>query len=584
MSIRLWVTALLLAGAAPRSTVTAQDEFESSLPEDTLFFLSVDHPRDLLTAFQATSWGQMFADSELASARDGLQKVLNQFVADAREHLGFDPTEILQMVEGSVALCVLDLFDPEVTASLDPDNTNPAVARLADVGQQGEGLLAHIDQLFESLVEEGRFIQSTEELFGTDVTVLSEASEQHDSVLRYGILGTTYVMTSSSGELEAKQYHAQLLEGLSSNVEDSLQQNEEFQVSLAAQEERGVRVFLNLGGLIQRLVEIRTREDEEFADFATELGLRGLSAASGLLSFEDSALRLRLDCGFSGQGMIQGLLQTLCKPGKFHSVAVTPPDILSLAALRLDLEAGLTQLIQLLGDDGLQPADEEQMQEFLGFHWRNDLLPLLEGEFSFQVGTVAPEEALPGTEDSPTNWCVLLSLKDGPGFRTLLDGVLRKRGMHVARRKQEFLGFDVYVVPVFPPFSVIYAVLEDLVVLSMSPTMVQDVLRRKANPDLPALGNSEGFQEALKILPEDGVVLTANNQATVAQQLVTVLTLLPQFLESDVEDLADLVSSDGEIVLPELPDRGLMEKYFPKPSVGLLRVTEDGVFFDSIHP
>jgi len=69
--------------------------------------------------------------------------------------------------------------------------------------------------------------------------------------------------------------------------------------------------------------------------------------------------------------------------------------------------------------------------------------------------------------------------------------------MHAARKKSEFQGFEVYSVPVMP-FTLHYAIVDDFAVVSLSPTLLQDVLRRKSDKELKNLATDAGFKREVE--------------------------------------------------------------------------------------
>jgi len=78
--------------------------------------------------------------------------------------------------------------------------------------------------------------------------------------------------------------------------------------------------------------------------------------------------------------------------------------------------------------------------------------------------------------------------------------------MHAARKKSEFQGFEVYSVPIMP-MTLHYAIVDDVAVLSLSPTLLQDVLRRKSDKELKNLAADPSFKRELEGLTSNASIV-----------------------------------------------------------------------------
>jgi hypothetical protein len=135
-------------------------------------------------------------------------------------------------------------------------------------------------------------------------------------------------------------------------------------------------------------------------------------------------------------------------------------------------------------------------------------------------------------------------------------------------------------------------VLDDLLVLSLSPSMVKDVLRRKANPELPSLMTVKGVIERNELLPPERTALVVQS---VTEQMTGVLTSMSAFApafdemgvwvdeqglpEGNFFDFKGLVESLGAV------DPAVIEKYYRGAfSLQSISLSEEGILFVSTGP
>jgi hypothetical protein len=67
--------------------------------------------------------------------------------------------------------------------------------------------------------------------------------------------------------------------------------------------------------------------------------------------------------------------------------------------------------------------------------------------------------------------------------------------MYALRKRSEFEGFEVFSIASMA--TVHYAIVSDFMVISPSQTLLQDVLRRKSNQELPQLATDAAFKRQL---------------------------------------------------------------------------------------
>jgi hypothetical protein len=299
---------------------------------------------------------------------------------------------------------------------------------------------------------------------------------------------------------------------------------------------------------------------------------------------QGSTTAMRLD--WPGEGWIQRILRHVCVPGDFPSLEYVSVDVRSFTALNVDL-AGMFDTVSrmLIEMDVITPSDLVQFltsaESEVGFNPRDDLLELLTGEFVFIVDDVDPSEALPIPGADAVNYALIVGLGDGVAFTTLVDGVIRKLGFHVGRKSEEFQGFQVYQVPMpIMTLSLGYAVLDDMAVLSLSPTMLRDVLRRKASADLPGITGSERYHEAVARVRAGYGMIGFSDTASDMKSMLRTLSNLDEYVDEDTDEDSPL----RWLARLLLPDEALVDDYFTGGTASVCTIDESGVYFESAGP
>ena len=147
------------------------------------------------------------------------------------------------------------------------------------------------------------------------------------------------------------------------------------------------------------------------------------------------------------------------------------------------------------------------------------------GERLFRL--LLPYERLMIAQDN-VNYALIVGLADGEAVRTLVDTAVQNSAFRAGIKREEFQGFDVYKITLMMGIFINWTVTDDMAVVSASPSMVQDVLRRKAAGDLPTVAGDEHFKQALSAHSDTYSVITYADAASTfnsqIEQLQAVLT------------------------------------------------------------
>ena len=568
-------------------TATSRAGLEEVLPEECLIFVGVNDLEQFKTGFEKTAWGRFLSDPEMTSMRELFQQKVTELGAEAEEEAGANPFDLVEMTSGSAAMFLLDLGLPADPAGA----PTMSMGVMVGVGERGDDFLTLVDELFEKSVTEGLTVRESEEEGDITVTVMRDAEEQEGSghEIRYAVTNQTFVLLIESEELLEKGYFGGLLDGLTGETENPLEAAEGYANSLAAGVGDGLQFFADLRRLVAQGIAASKASgemDEQMETIADALafGDLGYFSASLQLGEEGTAMDFGLD--WAGQGYLLEVLQSLLVTGSLETSRLMPNKPLSANMFFIDLLAGLDAGFAAAREIAPEQAKMAQDQMEMGFqqdgfHVRTDLLANLAGEIGFFTARIEDElDAMPGTEEDPQSFCSLISLKDGSKVESVIESILRTTGMHAARKREEFQGHALYSLPIPVLGSKArYTILDNMLVFSPSAELIQDVLRRKAQSDLPTLADNESFSAIFESVPDGQVTAAGYNDA--AASVKALLQGLQMIINEG--DLFDLGLGDEGLNL-ELPSPDLADKYFEASSVSVFKVSENGVRLTSKGP
>lgn len=614
--VALGLRALVVIGAIA-AVACGQSGFQRVLPPDTLVFVGVDDVRHYGASWLASPAGQMWRDPACAALRQTITEQIGVLGDEAEMALGVDVLKLPEMVEGPIAVALLDL-------AVQPGADEPmlAVCALADVGEHGDECRALLDGLAEHvLASQAGIVRSTQKVEQTDVVCFADArvDAQTGSRLRYAVAGSIAVVLVEVGGVTRDRLPT-ILAGLKSPPARSLAAEPTFSASLAGGANQTVRAWADVGRIIEHVhpaVPVAPKESAKVAvDVAASstdtldeaelaaaqeaaekerqmvaLGFRDLGVLSmgGHCGPEGSYGAVRLE--WRGNGWIPRILRNFFQPGTFSRLRYAPASARGVNALRIDLAGLFDDIVKAtMESGGCSPAevvrglhDAEQM---LGFNPRDDLLELFDGEFVLVSGEVDKTEALPALAEA-LNVAVIAGLRDPEQFKTFLEEIVHRLGLHVTQRTEEYEGVTIHSQAIFMvPVPICYAVVDDMLVLSGAPTMVKEIIHQRNTPDAPKLVELPAYRDAVAALRPGYGLLGYSDAASDMKSLLRFLDNAPEmFGDAKAEDMPFAVSGilDWLDQLP-LPDESVVDKYFHGGTATALTVDEGGIMLESAGP
>jgi hypothetical protein len=590
---KLQLTSLFVAGCvlAGASRISGQSQLLDALPADTVGVLAVDDIDHLKEVLSESRMGQLWADVALDDVRAEVDLLMDEVDGKAVELTGSSPFELLSLLHGPMCFAVLAL-EPRGS------EVDAAVVWMLDAGEEIDTFSEEVDRFVDWLVDAKGMVFKTETYGDTDAAVMVDP-EVPTAEARYGFVDSVLVISIQNASLE-RDVFGEIVDGLVGEARSSFTEESPYRYSLAATSGVEVRCWLNAGELVRLSLDMRDQRGTEVTnDDMIEMGLTNLSSFAATVEITPERSLTKVSLGFSGLGWMQEAMLAGVD-GQDPSLMQWVPESVSIAqALDLDLSAMFDAFLGVMMARDPEAArdmiaDMSEMEAGIGFHPRDDLLDNLNGQIAMFTGGVPVNEGLPFSAPSApaVNYTLMLGLSDGEAMSATLDGVVRSQGMHVARQLEEFEGYSMYSMPVLPGVMLCYAVLDDLLVLSLSPSMVKDVLRRKANPELPSLMTVKDVIERDESLPPERTALLVQSVADQMTGVLTSIAALPLALDQvglwadeqglprgELFDFMDLAESLGAV------DPAAIEKYYRGTfSLQSMSLSEEGILFVSTGP
>jgi len=536
------------APAAAPAAARVVAGYESVAPSDTLFFVGIDSVDELLAEWRASAHGRMVGDEAAAPLRDAFAALLEALAQSSKEELGVDVMELARMIDGRAGVAVGgDLFG---------ESKGHAFLAL-ESSQHAAELLAGATALAQKSVERGEAVLKSETVGAREVVQVTPLAEHDKGSFQIAGTGTTLAVGTAVGSGATSDWFARVLQGLDGEAGETLGASPAFLRSLAAKP-GGIKLFLDSGAAIRARLEPAGPDGDERPEMRTQrtLGLDQLGALAARLRLDAAEMRLEAHQAWTPVGLAK-VLMAFMNGGDHQLLKLLPVDAEMAFSLQLDLPSGLDAANALAVELGGRPlfgapaaeGSAPAAAEADAFEPRRDLLDHLDGRLALTMVAVPPEESLMGMglQGGPSmNLAVAVGVKNAAALAASIDKLLRSQGLHAARRKSEFEGYVIYTLPM-PPVPVSYAIVDDFIVVSPSATLLQDMLRRKSNVELPNLRSSPGFTanfDALSTAP--AFLLWASNSTELLDSISNSMRtpeIDPGYTEGDEEGDGE---EDGE--------------------------------------
>lgn len=586
---------LAVAGFAP--AVAAQG-FERALPDGTIAFVGVDDIAKMREAFTTSKFGDLWRDDACASMREAVSGWIDLMSEGMVREAGYDPFALLDAVKGPLGVAVLELTEPRKTGETSV-TMGGAFCVLADVGDGGEAVMAQIESALEKAEASGKFTRSADTAGDVEVTVLDlgDLQDADRMQVRFGLVGNVFMSVIASASFADRDHFGTIAESLNEAPQDALVDGDAFSRSLAADERPGMRGFVDTPALVSRLRALIALEaaDPDQQKVLDGLGLEGLGTLSmfseNIVSAGESEARL----DWSGQGAIVNCLTALLPVGEPKLLALVPETASEAYDVHVDLKAGFERITSTMKDLGAITDEELNLnlamaEQEIGLSIRDDLLANLGNELAWFSAPVDDEtQGLPGTEDAPMNFAVVVRLADGKKLSAVVDGLLTKSGMAAGRKRTDFQGVNIDTLPLPIPGlgAANYAFTDDLLVFSLSSELLQAVLRRNAgSSELPNLLDDEEVAELFDGMPKSASTFIVTEEAarikSAAANLRAIIGSMAPMMRPDMETAdADRKRMMDLVRKFQIPGDDVIEKHITGYGVNAIVVGADGIRFQS---
>jgi hypothetical protein len=323
------------------------------------------------------------------------------------------------------------------------------------------------------------------------------------------------------------------------------------------------------------------------------LGVTTIGPVTQTLVMDGAGTRALFSVPWDGETVLGRAASAVMRPRRPELLQLASPKVYAAVALNVDWTAAFDEGVDLAVEfGGMELADVAatmaELDAGLGFSLRDELLVNLDGRLGVFSVEVEPAEAftLAGPTPVPMNFVLVLGLSDGEAMRTLVDTAVDASPMRAALTREDFQGFDVHRLPAgMPGLTLFWALTDDVLVASLAPTPVHDVLRRKLSGELPSLAADEQVAAALARLPADASVLRLEKGATSFRGIFDQLSMVAQLGRADMpeavigpllEAMAGLGDLDPAILEKYLDRRGLAHRRERHPRRGAGAVGASG--------
>lgn len=560
--------------------------FEQVLPDNTVLILGTRSWAELESDFMASSLGALLQEEAFAPLGEAFDEDWENLGVAATKVMGFDPLAWFSMLSGPVAVVILDVRgSPNYEAGSFP----LVMGMLVDAGDRAGDMAALTDDLLDLIREKSKLVMLTDDVAGEPVTtlVLSDPSGDEGAFARLGVHGSVLVM--ALGELGLEDEFFALWDALDADAERVLADARSFDVVPSSWQGEGVLFWADPARVLRSLRDSDAESDRDLfggaegqgvLDMFDQVGLTTLGPLMQTTVMNAEASRAEFALPWDAESVLGRFCGEVFVNRRPVLLDLAPTNVFSASVVNLDFQAMFDQVFELIIEfGGMSMADAAttiaEMDEAWGFSFRDELLVNLDGQVAFLQAEVDPAEtfAFAGDMPVPTSFALLLGLSDGMAMRTLIDASVEHSPMRAALTREEFQGFDVYRLPQgLPGTTLFYAVTDDVLVVSVTPTLVHDVLRRKLSDDLPSLGRDERLRAMLGDLPPEAAVIQTSDQA---MTFGTVLELLAKVAKEDPG--RDNWFLRGMARIAEADQTAILEKHFDRPAVDLWWIGADGI-------
>lgn len=474
----------------------AQDPAFRFVPKDAALVVRMGAPARWKKDFADTALAKLMGAPALQPMMAQVSEAMTAMMTEARGS-GFDADALERMVadyQGDLVMSIaVDWKKADLVTMGDEDPSMPFAITIAATPHPSYDLAAlakAIDASMQKMLDEPDAPKSKELAIG-ELRLRAVADGGED-----GMWGTVPAMVDG---------HLVMFFGndVEAHATKAIEGKDRFEATEAA----GAPMFVHgdVRGFVGALEDSMAELEEmgaapfDFGDLLDTMGLRAMESMRMTVGAEGKHLVADLKMGLRGdkRGAIAMLPQTTAQP---KLLRVLPASASNWTVTPLDLGvlyATAEQFVTLLeAEMPMSWADMmTAMADELKVRLKEDLLDHLGGEMLL-LNDADPEAEL--DDDSPLaaigDMCMVFSLRDGAAFGKSVETMLRARGLHAARKTEEYQGAKIHRMTLLATIPLEYAVTDDLLLLAIgdgerSRASLRGVLDAKASgtpTELPA--------------------------------------------------------------------------------------------------
>jgi hypothetical protein len=244
---------------------------------------------------------------------------------------------------------------------------------------------------------------------------------------------------------------------------------------------RPLSVFAKLDGPVEMLMKnVKAKMSErpapfDIAQMLQDLGVTSLKSASIVLGSEDKHVmsELRISVGDAERGLFSAMMLDQARPKLLRCV---PANSESFSVSAFDAVAAFRAVRSIwehLGDvvplsfekamEGFAEATKVRLEEELIAHLGTEMLVV--GDVETQPDAAALEDMEGGATLGGS--CIGVALRDGKAFGESLEKILRSRGLHAARKSEDYAETKVHRLTLGAMLELEYVVTDDLLLLAV---------------------------------------------------------------------------------------------------------------------
>ncbi|MFO1008209.1 MAG: DUF3352 domain-containing protein [Planctomycetaceae bacterium] len=477
------------------------------LPPGVLLHVKFSDVSDLRERLPKTSLGKLYQDESMAKIRDEVQKGFDKASEEANKELGFPLSDLLDLPSGEASFAIVQ-----------PAGRDLAGIALMDIGDKKETLDKALAKLDEALTSKGGAKKKTETVEDVEVTVYEFAkegdSESEDAAKKtfcYFINDGVFVGGSDYALLE------EILGRWDGESEDVLAEQEVYSYirektsTRSEDESAAIEWYVDPIGLVT--AALNSNEDTAMqalmvSSYLPIVGLDKFKGVGGSLDLAEDGYDMHTKTLTYVEQPTSGVLRAF----EFPATDLTPPawvgaDAPAYSAMNWDASGAYTALTEMTDTLRSKPGFAEQqiaaMSKELGFHLKDDLIDLLDGQIIILSGVKE------GTEPVSQRMLLALKIKDSAKFQETLNTLLAKAGSAVTER--DFEGNKVYDISAPDPnMSPALTLAKDNLFISSHADLIESALRTSREE---TLADSKKFKDMKKLFPAKNSMLSYSDLA-----------------------------------------------------------------------